>query len=461
MTFTNDWNVLKAAIEEKKELEEGREEPYFEEEPINICDSCEVENPPDCLTFNKTDLAVLNSLIQNSSRSLKDLRADSGKSRVSVYLSIKKLRESSLIEDEQSIISLSENPVSVALRKLSAEGFDITLLTGERLLLLQSLKSEKTIDQLAVECEMSVPSVYKYINELRPILSDSEKKYLIDKKQESLMGFLDVVADELSEDSVSVCMWSWPEGKIIKSEKPLEGSLTAFSRFSEFGVDYSPNCLYYHVPKKNLSIEDVFVHAMRCVEGPEMDSAVYSFYLKNREHMDIFLLDELSLYFEVFDVWLGLQAKFLDSSQDMSFGNLKHAVSAEPEEVMFSKSLSSDPGSILICERVLMKEKLDWEKLFSKYMELAGDTGLRWQALINRFDIIEKRTNSKIPIKKKLFKTYLEADLLGFLREPRSVVEMKKKFLIPEYHLRNTLTSMSSRGAIKKLDTKPIKFMVN
>lgn len=438
----SDWHLLKAAVEEKKKTEEGLEE----------------RGGIEGLTLSNTDILIIKALLVKGRRSLKELRGDVRRSRVSVYLSIRKLKEFSLVKVEDGFVRLRDNDFTGYLHHLIHEDFDFETLIGERLLVLQSLLDWKSIDQIAVECHTSQPSVYKYLKELKPLVDQNNRRYRLKEGEWSLIGFLKVMRD-LSERTLEVFqVWSSADGKLLKTKNSVNGSLTAFSRFSDFDVDYYPEFLYYYLPRKELMLEEVFVHSLRCADDEEMLFKAYEFYTKNDHRMDIFSIDELALHFDVVDSWLDLQAQVVESMEESGLGEDKRTYYYSPENTFLSKSLSSECGVILECERILKKEKLCWEILFPEYVKQQKDLDFRWPALISRLRILEKRTGVNIPILKKLSKIYLENALMTVVREPKTVSELRGEFNVSEYSLRNALNRMVGKGLIQKMDTKPIRF---
>jgi hypothetical protein len=132
-----------------------------------------------------------------------------------------------------------------------------------------------------------------------------------------------------------------------------------------------------------------------------------------------------------------------------------------PENVFFSSSIANECGSILKCESILKRETLSWDMLLHEYVIQQKDPSFKWQALLSRFQILEKRAAKKIPIYKKLSKTYLECAITRSLRKPKSVEELRDELRISEYQLRNVLAGMSRKGYVQKVGSKPIRFEIS
>lgn len=93
-----------------------------------------------------------------------------------------------------------------------------------------------------------------------------------------------------------------PEGKIA------EGSPTAFSMFSRYAVELRPVYAYYVQPRRELSVEDVLVHAMIFSASPVELTDCAVFYAKNKDKIDLGRVREIALRFGVGDMVMDLES---------------------------------------------------------------------------------------------------------------------------------------------------------
>ncbi len=445
MESMNDWHILKAAIEESRD--EGVK--------INV----DAGGVPEEFIFNMTDVSIIQALLIPGRRNLRDLREDIQKSRVSVYLSLRKLKHFSLVEEKKNSIELKKNEFTEFFYHLQHEGFNFEALIGERFFILQSLLDWKSIEQIAAHRNISIPSVYKYLKELSPLVEQDNRCFRVKEDRSNLIGFLKAAREQKEQVSDIVQIWSSHEGGLFKSRNCVNGSLTAFSRFVDFNVNYSPDYSYYHVPGKELTVEEIFIHSLRCSENEDLFSLVCEFYMKNNAQMDMFCIDELALRFDVVDSWMDLQTQVIGLMDDGIGVGVEEVTYSSHDDMFFSKSLSNKCGDIFGCEHLLLNEKLCWDRLFTKYVRLQTDPYFNWQGLLSRFHMLEKRTGVKIPIRGKLSKIYFERTLSEALNIPKTVSELMDEFNVFEYHLRNTLTTMVKAGVIRKMGTKPLTFV--
>jgi len=102
----------------------------------------------------------------------------------------------------------------------------------------------------------------------------------------------------------------WRRGNEILKKAPrglkIEGVKTAFSRFSEYGIELFPRDEYFYFPEKELSLEEILVHSIAMAEGKTQLSMCAVFFLKNREQMNPEKLKELSRKFHVLDLYLDI-----------------------------------------------------------------------------------------------------------------------------------------------------------
>jgi predicted transcriptional regulator len=444
MRFMDDWHAVKSAVAERKAVEV-------------IPGKIKGKGKTGGFMLNKTDIEIIKTLLSRGKSSLKDLRGETDRSRVSVYMSLRELKEISLVEEKDHMIELSKNPLVDSISDLFNERFKLENLLGERIRVLQSLMDWKEPEQIAVECNISSPSVYRYLRGLKSLIRKRGRRYKLGDGNKGLLGLLGIIKTHVETSSETFQVWSSPEGRLLRAKNEINGSLTAFSRFPEFGVNFSSDYMYYYVPKKELSMEEIFVHSLRCDEGGEMLPTIREFYIRNNERIDTFSVDKLALRFDVANSWLDLQASIVGiETNDDDDPELYYL---SPENIFLAKSLSNALGDILECERIMKKEELSWGMLFHEYFIQEGDSNFRWQEIISRLKILEKRTGIRIPIIKKLSNIYLEKAIIKATGKPKTIRELKDELGISEYRIRNALSKMIRWGLIRKIEKKPLKFV--
>lgn len=457
-----DWDILKSAIVEKKRAEKTKEETRGEIKEETRGEIKEVGVKGEGFILNKTDLAVIELLLGGGRVSLMDLREYTNRSRVSVYLSIRRLKRLSLVEEGDHFVELRRNLLVDAISRLLHENFPLEKLSGERLLVLQSLVDWKTPDQVAVECGISPPSVYRYLRELKPFTIRGGRQYKIGEGNRGLIEFLEAIKNRVETGLGTSLIWSSPDGRLLKTRGVVDGSLTAFSRFPDFGVDFSSDHFYYYVPRKKLSVSEIFIHSLRCLKDDKMLPKITEFYVKNAGEMDVFSIDELALEFKVVDPWLDFQARLVDTGfGKVDQGDDSRLYYLSPENIFLSRSFSNTLGAILECEGIMRREELSWDIIFHEYVLYLKDGDFRWRALLSRLQILEHRTGGRISILRKLTNRYIENAIMRAVKNPKTISELREELNIPEYQIRNIVSRLVRNKSIRKMDTKPLEYAIN
>ena len=178
------------------------------------------------------------------------------------------------VKQKTKFYSLSENPLSVlifeALRK------NPKILEGRRETLLACLDNPKTLLELQTETGLSLKRISDYLKEFRStgIVEKVGNKYkLIHEDVLNLVRLLKIKKG---------VVWERGKERLIESDKTENASLTAFSAFPKYGFKIFTDKFYYYYPKKDLSIEEVLVHALRFSKTKQQLMLVALFYLKNK-----------------------------------------------------------------------------------------------------------------------------------------------------------------------------------
>jgi len=70
-----------------------------------------------------------------------------------------------------------------------------------------------------------------------------------------------------------------------RSLKQQDATLTSFSAYNEYGIKLGLRDYYYTLPKKELSIQEVFIHSLDSAEDYRQRLFCVLFYLKNRDEL--------------------------------------------------------------------------------------------------------------------------------------------------------------------------------
>jgi hypothetical protein len=79
---------------------------------------------------------------------------------------------------------------------------------------------------------------------------------------------------------------SYGDSVLFKSLRPQDATPTSFSDYEEYGIDLGLRDNYYTLPKRELSIEEVFIHSLDSAESLQQRLFCILFYLKNRDKLE-------------------------------------------------------------------------------------------------------------------------------------------------------------------------------
>ncbi len=263
------------------------------------------------MIINDSDFEIIELLSEKETLNIADIRNKTEKSRVSVYHSLKKLESLGLIDKRGSEVKLQKNPLVSALSNLITEGLSRNYFTGRKLSILTGLIDETDISNLSEKMGISASSARRYINELSPLLIENRGRYRVNDRHRTLNWFLKLMKSQNEFQNGALTVWKKHSEKLVKAKtaKIIPGGvLTGFSRFFGFDVEYHTLYEYYLLPEKELSIEEILVHALCCAEDANMLSMCIILYLKNKGKIDIFKVEEVSKKFDVIDLWTDVTA---------------------------------------------------------------------------------------------------------------------------------------------------------
>ncbi|MBN1234490.1 MAG: hypothetical protein JW999_00395 [Methanotrichaceae archaeon] len=75
---------------------------------------------------------------------------------------------------------------------------------------------------------------------------------------------------------------SYENSVLFRSLKPQDATLTSFSAYNEYGIKLGLRDYYYTLPKRELSIQEIFIHSLDCAEDYRQRLFCVLFYLRNR-----------------------------------------------------------------------------------------------------------------------------------------------------------------------------------
>jgi len=217
-----------------------------------------------------------------------------------------------IISKDKSKLSviLLDNPTSSALKKLYFSGFNPALLSRKNLEWLSNLIEPKTTIELAEVTSLSADRTSKLLNKFSQFISRKENKYSLSSNNQDLFNLLTLIKLKIMQNYV------WEKGEEKLEKIPLdfktEGTLTGFSRFTEFGFMLNPSHKYVYFPKKDLFLEEILAHAIKFADNANDLTLCILFYLKNRASAKVNEIEKNCQKLGVLETWFDM-VNYIDS----------------------------------------------------------------------------------------------------------------------------------------------------
>ncbi len=203
--------------------------------------------------------------------------------------------------------------VKGSLLKGLADRYDLeTLLGGSSEKLLLALSKPSSLEELRRKTGLAQSTTYQTLRRLMALgvvrKLDGLYTLIDDPDLKAFLGLLEREREATGLEPYAILIRS--NGfklKKVPAGKQARGSLTAFSLFGRYGVEYTSPHDYYFEPAKEVSIEEVLVHALTASEGKAEGTMCAVFYLKNLDKIDPAKVKPLARKFGVLSLWVDLQ----------------------------------------------------------------------------------------------------------------------------------------------------------
>ncbi len=226
-----------------------------------------------------------------------DLQKELGLLKGSISRIITRLQDIGLVERAGGEIVLARTPPAEAFKRLyfahRTSPLD-EILSGRRVELLSWLDSnQKSLEDLAKETGIPSDTVYYYLQGFRQLGIVSRSK----KSKAYFYSFNYIVWPELKDfvtaflehqvlrlvPRETLIIKSYGDSVLIKSLRPQDATLTSFSVYVDYGIELRLRDYYYTLPKRELSIQEIFIHSLDSAESISQRLYCILFYLKNKE----------------------------------------------------------------------------------------------------------------------------------------------------------------------------------
>lgn len=223
-----------------------------------------------------------------------------GLQRETVSRIITRLQDKGLVERKGREIVLARTPSAEAFKKLyyghrAAPLQD--LLSNRKVELLSKLDhSPKSLEALARETGIPSDTVYYYLKGFLHLgvieRSKKGKAYLHSFNYilwPELKGFVTSFTEYQALRLVpreALLIKSYGDSVLFKSLRQQDATLTSFSAYRDYGIELELRDNYYALPKRELSIQEIFIHSLDSAESISQRLYCILFYLKNRKQLE-------------------------------------------------------------------------------------------------------------------------------------------------------------------------------
>jgi len=231
---------------------------------------------------------------------------------------VKELVDQDYIEKTDSAVTFKANSKTILFRDVASK-FDVEkLLHDSNELVVQNLIESKTINDIQASTGLSLRTVQRAISELESIGAvrrHEGDKVSLNRSYQPLYLFAEYVRTESDKKNVE------PYAEIIYQDrartlkkipkgKRVDGELTGFSLFPDYGVEYHTTHDYYIEQDTPLQLGEVLIHAVLAANKEQDKHGIVMsmiFYLKNKQRLDSLTLRQIARDYKISDVWVDLE----------------------------------------------------------------------------------------------------------------------------------------------------------
>jgi predicted transcriptional regulator len=205
-----------------------------------------------------------------------------------------------LLEREGKEIALARTPAAESFKRLyfshRASPLHILLADRKADLLSRIDAEQKSVETLEKETGIPKKTIYRYLRDFIRLgavkRSKQGRTYLYSFNCIIWPELKDFVTALLEYGSVllvpreALLIKSDGDSVLFKSIRQQDATPTSFSAYGEYGIDLGLRDNYYTLPKRELTIEEIFIHSLDSAEDLRQRLFCILFYLKNRDKLE-------------------------------------------------------------------------------------------------------------------------------------------------------------------------------
>jgi len=209
------------------------------------------------------------------------------------------LADKGLLEREGKEIALARTPAAEWFKKLyfTHRASPLPLLLADRKVdVLSQLESvQKSAEDLEKETGIPRKTIYRYLKDFLRLgavkRSRKGRTYLYSVNSRlwpEITGFVASVLETMALSMVpreALLIKSYRDSVLFKSIREQDATPTAFSAYEDYGIELGLRDNYYTLPKRKLSIQEVFVHSLDSAGEFQQKLFCILFFLKNKDKL--------------------------------------------------------------------------------------------------------------------------------------------------------------------------------
>jgi len=246
-------------------------------------------------------------------RSLKQLGEAIGSTYVRASQIARRLLQKGFVARTDGLIGFA-NTAHAALLKKIAKRYDMEkLLRDSKENVVLALLSTSDIRGIQERTGLSYWTIRRSLNKIMETgaVREEDRKYFL-AGDEDLRLFVRLWCEEKQKrlvESYAEVIYASSDSilKRVPKAKSAKGSPTAFSVFNRYGVELHPVYEYYVQPERELSVEEVLVHALVFSTNPVELTDCAVFYVRNRDAIDLARARDVARRFNVVDLAIDLE----------------------------------------------------------------------------------------------------------------------------------------------------------
>lgn len=230
-----------------------------------ICDIVEY------MQLSQIELKTLEQIAQGNN-DIKEIARNLNRDKSRIYRTKQELIEKDILRFSNGKLEPKRiTYVVILLQLLSKYPNLVPLLSGSGIPVLTALLKFNTIKEIEENTDFEKSIIYRKIKQALPIsviIQIHKKTYALNERVwNDLIRFLEELKkyDETTDPRIpanSTIYYKTNKEIIFSNKNELEAKLTGFSAYNQFGIKILLPTHYYHLPKKNLSKEEVFTHSL-------------------------------------------------------------------------------------------------------------------------------------------------------------------------------------------------------